>query len=635
MRGFLRRLSLWALCICLMGLPVMTTLAAPAENCPGNCTHQAAIGTTHYDTLEEAIEAASEGSTVTLLTDITAQPSLSIEKAMALDLGGKTLSGQNTSTEGLLTVYKDLTVQNGTLTTGAGACLHVQDGNLTIEENANILATGESMALAIEHFSPVIMSLQSSDAQICATIKGSLSNEYDYPAVAALSTDGRSVHLIIKETASITSQGGNAIEMIGSGKLTVSGGSFQAQDHAVVWDISTGDGVEAAISGGNFTTEKETFVITREDGEPALAGFVTGGTYNQDPSAYIPDTCDVIDNGDGTYTVISAYTLTFQSGGASGTMEPVTVPCGESFRLPQCGYTPRENMDFAGWEIGGKTYAAGASFTPEGNTLITALWKEHVHYGGYATCLSPAVCTGCGSTYGQYGGHDLSSSGGYAATCDTPGMRQHSVCSTCGVSFVDGVETSTFSLSTPALGHQWKTEKEKPATCTEAGNKEHRVCSVCGTMQVDGKDVEKASVVIPALGHTLKTVAATQASCAQPGVQAHEHCTTCNQLFQQGKAVELTQLTTALSSHVLGDSWLNNETHHWKSCVDCDEVFRRDQHADKDADGACDDCGLAMAVSQPDAAQESTGFSVGFLIPILAAVGICVPLIIKTSKKRK
>lgn len=635
MRGFGRRLSRLVLCVSLICLTVVTAFAAPVEGCLGNCMHQAAIGTTHYDTLEEAIAAAAEGSTVTLLTDVAGQTALTIEKAIVLDLGGKTLSGQNGGTEGLLNVASDLTIRNGVLTTSAGACLYVQGGNLTIAETASIQATGESMALGIEQSNSIVMSLQDRNAQICATIGGSLSSESGYPAVAVLSAENRSVHLMIHETASITSQGSNAIEITGSNKLTISGGSIQAQDHAVIWDISAGDIVEAAISGGNFTTGKETFVITKEDEATAPEGFVTGGTYNQDPSAYVADACGVIDNGDGTYTVVSSYTITFQSGGASGTMAAISVPCGSSFTLPRCSFTSDANMEFAGWLIGDKTYAAGTSFTPVSDTVIAAQWKSHEHYGGSATCLSPAVCTGCGSTYGQYGGHDLRISGGYAATCDTPGMRQHSVCSTCGVNFVDGVKTSSFSLSSPALGHQWKTEKEKPATCAEAGSKEHRVCSVCGTVQISGKDVEKASLVIPPLGHTMKTVAATQASCAQPGVQAHEHCTTCDQLFQQGKTVELTQLTTALASHVLGDSWLNDETHHWKSCVDCSEVFRRDSHADMDADGVCDDCGFAITISQPDATQESTGFSVGFLIPLIAAVGICVPLIIKTSKKRK
>ena len=66
MKGFGKRL---AICLLLMSLLIVTVSAASAENCPGNCTHQAAVGATHFDTLEEAVAAADAGNTVTLLTN--------------------------------------------------------------------------------------------------------------------------------------------------------------------------------------------------------------------------------------------------------------------------------------------------------------------------------------------------------------------------------------------------------------------------------------------------------------------------------------------------------------------------------------------------------------------------------------
>lgn len=567
MRGFARKTGLWALCICLLCLPVITALAVPVDNCSESCTHQAAIGTTHYDTIAEALAAAADGCTVTLLADITGAEPLAIDRAVTLDLNGRTVTGRENLPESLFTVTKDLTIKNGTLITKGNTCLSILNSNVTMDDTLTM---------------------------ICAQA--------------------------------------NAIHMSGSGKLTITGGVFQAKDHAIVWDIPKDGIMDAEITGGIFTTEKETFLIQKETGAAGPEDFVTGGTYNQDPSPYVPGRCDIISNGDGTYTVISSYTLTFQSGGASGTMASVSVPCGESCQLPQCGYTPGENMDFAGWEIEGKTYAAGASFTPAANTVITAQWKTHVHYGGYATCLSPAICTGCGNAYGQYGGHDLRYTTGYAATCDSTGMTAHSVCGTCGICFVDGSEISSFALSTPALGHQWKAEKAKEPTCTEAGSKEHRVCSVCGTIQIDGKDAQKEDLIIPPLGHTMEAVEATQATCTQPGVQAHTHCTTCGKLFQQGKAVELSQITSALSSHVLGDAWLSDDTIHWKACVDCREVFRQGVHEDMDADGLCDDCGFAMAKETAEPAEDASGFSFLYLLPIFAAAACAVPLIIKKRK---
>lgn len=622
MRGFGRRLGLWALCICLLCLPVITAMATPAENCPGNCTHQAAIGTTHYDTLAEALTAATDGCTVMLLADISGITPLTVDKAITLDLGGKTISGQTTAEEALLTVKKNLILTNGTLTTDSGVALLVQDCALTVTSTASVQGGLNAMAIVA----------QGLNAKASVTVSGHASSLSNEPAVGLVSDTGAGCELSLDDTAIISAEG-NAIEMYGAGKLKITGGTVSAKENAVVLDVYDNMTMEASVTGGTFTAvNADPFVVTSGINATVPADFVTGGTYNKVPTAYIPAYCRVLDNGNGTYTVISSFLITFQSGGAYGTMAPVTVRCGDSFTLPQCGFSSDANMDFAGWEIGGTTYAAGASFTPESNTVITAQWKSHVHYGGYATCLSPAVCTGCGSTYGQYGGHDLTVSGGYAATCDTPGMSEHSVCDTCGISFVGGVETSSFSLSTPALGHQWKTEKEKPATCTEAGSKAHRVCSLCGAVQVDGVDVEKTDVVIPALGHTMEAVEATQATCTQPGVQAHEHCTTCDQVFLQKKAVEPAQLTSTLSSHVLSAEWVSDEIYHWKACVDCQEVFRQSVHQDTDADSLCDDCGYQLPTAQVPAEEESSGFSFLFLIPIAAAVVIAVPLAIKKRK---
>ena len=157
MKGFGKRLLALTLCGLLLCLQMVTVFAVPLENCPGDCTHLAAIGTTHYDTLEEAITAAAEGSTVTILTDIAEQTALTIDKSIVLDLGGKTLTGKNGDTEGLLNVSDDFTVQNGTLTTGAGVCVLATDCNLTVDKTAVLAATGEAGALFLISANPVIM----------------------------------------------------------------------------------------------------------------------------------------------------------------------------------------------------------------------------------------------------------------------------------------------------------------------------------------------------------------------------------------------------------------------------------------------------------------------------------------------
>lgn len=67
MKKLLASLLCVMMVFCMM--PSMA-FATSMDNCTENCTHQAAIGTTHYDTLAEAITAAASGDTVRVLKDI-------------------------------------------------------------------------------------------------------------------------------------------------------------------------------------------------------------------------------------------------------------------------------------------------------------------------------------------------------------------------------------------------------------------------------------------------------------------------------------------------------------------------------------------------------------------------------------
>ena len=100
-----------ALALCSVSWAVTT------ENCTDeNCAHKAAIGTTHYDTLGEAV-AAADGKTVQLLTNVTASITIESGKTVTLDLNGKTLTnedGQHTITNnGTLTIVDTSAAKSG------------------------------------------------------------------------------------------------------------------------------------------------------------------------------------------------------------------------------------------------------------------------------------------------------------------------------------------------------------------------------------------------------------------------------------------------------------------------------------------------------------------------------------------
>ena len=88
--------TLLALCLIVGMIPVAAS-ASSETNCPGGdtCTYAAAIGNTHYDTLQEAITAASPGQTIKLCKDIDPSQPIEVSKTLTLDLAGHKIS--NTS----------------------------------------------------------------------------------------------------------------------------------------------------------------------------------------------------------------------------------------------------------------------------------------------------------------------------------------------------------------------------------------------------------------------------------------------------------------------------------------------------------------------------------------------------------
>ena len=83
---------LLALTMVLSLLPT-DVLASAGEGCTDeNCTHVAAIGDMHYDSLQDAIDAAQNGATVKLLNNIDLGLTVSVGKKIILDMNGKKIS---------------------------------------------------------------------------------------------------------------------------------------------------------------------------------------------------------------------------------------------------------------------------------------------------------------------------------------------------------------------------------------------------------------------------------------------------------------------------------------------------------------------------------------------------------------
>lgn len=95
MREVRARLGCAALTLTLLlNLFPATAQAISSEYCPDGepCTHEAAIGTTHYDTLEEAVSAAEAYQTITLRNHVELSAQVTLPDHVTLNGRGRTIS---------------------------------------------------------------------------------------------------------------------------------------------------------------------------------------------------------------------------------------------------------------------------------------------------------------------------------------------------------------------------------------------------------------------------------------------------------------------------------------------------------------------------------------------------------------
>lgn len=113
-----------------------------------------------------------------------------------------------------------------------------------------------------------------------------------------------------------------------------------------------------------------------------------------DPGSNTPDEpIKEITDMEGDVTVVALWentdykewTITFDAGDGSGTMEPVTIRTGAasySYTLPDSTFTPPTGQVFAYWTVSGMTgeFQPGASVTIEGDVTVTAHWRPETYY---------------------------------------------------------------------------------------------------------------------------------------------------------------------------------------------------------------------------------------------------------------
>ena len=178
----------------------------------------AKIGDVGYATLADAIDAATDGQTITMLTDVELDDAVYIDKSITLDLDGKTIS--------ISAAYPDL------------YAISVSSGTVTITGNGTIDA-GDEIALYVLDGA---VTIENGSFGTVGVDDGSLTI-----------TDGTFGYLMTTGGTTTVNDGEfNGTVQVDGGSLTINDGTFTANDEEVLMAV---DGT-IIVTGGSFTVTK-------------------------------------------------------------------------------------------------------------------------------------------------------------------------------------------------------------------------------------------------------------------------------------------------------------------------------------------------------------------------------------------
>lgn len=251
-----------------------------------------------YATLAEAVAAAQDGQTVTLLADATED--VVISKSITLNLGGKTLTNTNVGKATISVTSGTVTVKNGNVVGGTG----YYNIEVTKNSNANLTLT-DVTATAGNNGSSMI------DNWGTLTIT---SGTYNGGLNVVKSEEGSKLTITGGTFTLNYATNGYTGVIFAYGDTTISGGEFIQNLTTTGWwnhpqVILTGvvEGYTAItkVTGGHFVNKMSGESIFRGVGKATSDNFkVSGGTFNKSISeSFCADGFIPTKNADGTYGV--------------------------------------------------------------------------------------------------------------------------------------------------------------------------------------------------------------------------------------------------------------------------------------------------------------------------------------------
>ena len=241
-----------------------------------------------YTTLPAALNAAQNGDTVTLLSDVDlGETYVTISKSITFDLNGKTLSSSKTwSSDGVLLV-KDaaVTVKNGTVkATGIGSCAiraYRSGASMTLEDVTATVTSNKSSVMVGDFGSAVIKSGDYQGLYVGAKSQVTLEGGTFRPYMDTTTNENvKSIFWKVNETTDATSR--DCMELLGDGCVYVDENRTQVR------------------TGGGFNT-----VVTVQQGTAIDAPVAKIGNVEY---ASLSKAIDAVQNG-GTITLLDDLDL--------------------------------------------------------------------------------------------------------------------------------------------------------------------------------------------------------------------------------------------------------------------------------------------------------------------------------------
>ena len=205
------------------------------------------------------------------------------------------------------------------------------------------------------------------------------------------------------------------------------------------------------------------------------------------------------------------------------------------------------------------------------------------HSGGTATCTAKAVCSTCGTAYGELAAHNYQETvdAQYlksVATCTSPAIYYKS-CSVCGAASTDIFEYGETAAHSYVQQHDAEKHWEECSVChTKINEAVHSggtatciakaVCSVCHTEYGALAD------------HDTVHHGRIEPTCTTTGSIEYWQCSVCGKKFSDAACTtEVTDVTLDKLPHSAGAAWEKDTTYHWHLCTSCgSEVMDKAVH---------------------------------------------------------